>query len=120
MQSNPTNWSSRRPYLAIALVAGLVAASAQADVLHMPAGSSVGAQALPVKGESMGSVVHRFGEPAQKFAPVGGDSPRHPPITRWDYSGYSVFFEHSHVISAVVPGQAPTLYHTEELRPPRP
>jgi hypothetical protein len=25
-----------------------------------------------------------------------------PPITRWDYAGFSVFFEHDRVIDAVV------------------
>jgi hypothetical protein len=25
----------------------------------------------------------------------------HPPITRWDYPAYSVFFEHDHVLHTV-------------------
>ena len=27
-----------------------------------------------------------------------------PPITRWDYNGFAVFFEHDRVIDAVVTG----------------
>jgi len=35
------------------------------------------------------------------------DGPLHPPITRWDYDGYSVFFENSTVLHSVVtPAQA--------------
>lgn len=71
---------------------------------------------LPAKGEDMKAVVRRYGEPQQKHAPAGGDSPRHPPITRWDYPGFSVFFEHSHVVDAVVPGRPPEIYHTEQLQ----
>ena len=33
-----------------------------------------------------------------------GGAPKHPPITRWDYEGFSVYFEHQHVIHAVAHG----------------
>ena len=29
-------------------------------------------------------------------------NPDHPPITRWDYNGFSVFFEHDKVVHSVV------------------
>lgn len=66
-----------------------------------PATSSL----LPSKGMSKSSVLATYGQPSEKRAPVGGSSPRQPPITRWDYAGYSVFFEHSHVVDTVVHSQ---------------
>jgi hypothetical protein len=45
----------------------------------------------------MQSVRDKFGAPTQEQAAVG-----QPPITRWDYPGYSVFFEHDKVLHTVV------------------
>jgi hypothetical protein len=53
----------------------------------------------PTRGMSMRAVEQRFGEPATRHAAVG-----QPPITRWDYQGFSVFFEHDKVIHAVATG----------------
>jgi len=39
----------------------------------------------------------RFGQPANRHSAVG-----QPPITRWDYPGFAVYFEHQYVIHAVV------------------
>ena len=50
----------------------------------------------PERGSSMSAVEARFGAPARRYEAVGK-----PPITRWDYPGFSVFFEYSHVIHAV-------------------
>jgi len=52
----------------------------------------------PTRGMSMGDVEQKFGAPEQKFAAVG-----EPPITRWQYAGFVVYFENSHVIHSVVP-----------------
>lgn len=71
---------------------------------------------LPRKGQEMGLVVKEFGEPKTKYPPVGGGMPRQPPITRWDYEGFSVFFEHSHVVDAVVPGHPSEIHHKDELK----
>ncbi len=94
--------------------------SAQADDIVMPAAAPqaqmTAPASLPVKGQTMAEVVKRYGEPQQKHAPAGGDAPKHPPITRWDYAAFSVFFEHSHVVDAVVPGQPPQIYHAEQLK----
>jgi hypothetical protein len=72
---------------------------------------------VPGKGQTMTEVVRRFGEPQDKHPPVGGDAPTHPPITRWDYPGFSVFFEHSHVVDSVVPGHPPPIQHQDQLQP---
>ena len=57
----------------------------------------------PTRGATMQSVEQRFGPPAQRHAAVGG-APAQPPITRWDYPGFSVFFERDRVIHAVAVG----------------
>ena len=59
---------------------------------------------LPSKGMNKSAVVARYGQPSSKRAPVGGSSRRQPPITRWDYDGYSVFFEYDHVVDTVQRG----------------
>lgn len=66
-----------------------------------PATSSV----LPTKGMSQSSVIANYGQPSEKRPTVGGGAPRQPPITRWDYEGYSVIFERNHVIDTVVHSQ---------------
>jgi len=49
-----------------------------------------------------GSVEATFGAPTTRHAPVGGGSASTPPITRWDYPAFSVYFENSHVVNAVL------------------
>jgi hypothetical protein len=44
----------------------------------------------------MDRVRERWGEPRQRLAAVG-----EPPISRWVYDGFSVYFEHRHVIHSV-------------------
>jgi len=51
---------------------------------------------VPVRGASMKTVESQFGAPETRHATVGS-----PPITRWDYAAFSVFFEHDHVIHSV-------------------
>ncbi|MDE2306591.1 MAG: hypothetical protein KGL34_13605 [Gammaproteobacteria bacterium] len=50
----------------------------------------------PTRGMSMQEVSRRFGEPAEKLPAVGK-----PPITRWKYRGYTVYFEYRTVIDTV-------------------
>lgn len=112
-------------YLAIAVVAAmLVLATATAGaqqterttatrgtVLDRPAqGETQPPIDKPVRGMPMSRVRNLYGEPEQRYAPVG-----EPPITRWDYPGFSVFFEHDHVLHAVVPGNPPPLQHADEF-----
>jgi hypothetical protein len=106
----------RKDLLIIAL--GLIgtAGVAVADVVTVPETQST-TQALPAKGTTMGDVKKKYGEPRDKKAPVGGDTPKHPPITRWDYDGFVVIFEKDRVIDAVVPGAPPRLHNTAGLTP---
>jgi hypothetical protein len=53
----------------------------------------------PARGMQMTAVEQRFGAPVSKHSAVGK-----PPITRWDYQGFSVFFEYDRVIHAVAVG----------------
>lgn len=56
----------------------------------------------PTTGMSMEKVLLQFGEPQQKHDAVGN-----PPITRWTYANFIVYFEHQYVIHSVVPKLAP-------------
>lgn len=51
----------------------------------------------PRSGQSMDQVRARFGEPANQVPWVGD-----PPISRWVYDGFTVYFEHDHVITTVI------------------
>jgi hypothetical protein len=50
----------------------------------------------PARGSTMTTVEAKFGAPQARHDAVGI-----PPITRWDYAGFSVFFEKDRVIDAV-------------------
>lgn len=64
----------------------------------------------PVRGMSKAEVIAVFGPPVQRHEPVG-----EPPITRWDYRQFSVFFEYDTVLHSVVPSQPTQLYHRDQL-----
>jgi hypothetical protein len=51
----------------------------------------------PSRGSSMATVRSQFGEPSEDKTAIGD-----PPITRWIYPAYTVYFEYQHVIDVVV------------------
>lgn len=51
----------------------------------------------PVNGQTMDMVHARFGVPVEELAPVGN-----PPITRWVYDKFTVYFERNRVINSAV------------------
>lgn len=51
---------------------------------------------MPDRGAAMSTVRDRLGEPQRAIDPVGD-----PPITRWIYERFTVYFEHDRVIHAV-------------------
>ena len=51
---------------------------------------------LPHRGQSKRAVLERFGLADEEHKPVG-----QPPITRWDYREFSVYFESGVVVDAV-------------------
>jgi hypothetical protein len=58
--------------------------------------SKVSAQQRPKRGMSMNAVESTWGQPIAKRNAIG-----EPPISRWEYSSFIVYFEYSHVIHAV-------------------
>jgi hypothetical protein len=89
----------RAVLLTLALAAPLLlpAGQAAADKLvieNVAAGAA--AAERPARGSSMARVESRFGAPASRSGPVG-----QPPITRWDYADFVVYFEYDHVVHAV-------------------
>ena len=68
-----------------------------ADPAHQPTNSAQGVL-RPTQGMSMGVVERKFGPAEQKISAVG-----HPPIARWIYKDFVVFFENNLVIHSVVP-----------------
>lgn len=71
--------------------------SSSADVLLIERVESKAGLGLPATGQTMSQVQANFGEPEMQHAAVG-----EPPITRWDYPEFSVYFEYQHVITAVL------------------
>lgn len=83
----------------IALLGGFAAGgAAMAETLVVNDQLTVPASSVqtPQRGSTMTEVEKHFGAPVEKHATVG-----QPPITRWDYNGFAVFFEHDRVIHAV-------------------
>lgn len=98
---------NKSTFATIASIAGLmVCLHGHADVLQMPeATGEQGATApvettslttLPGRGMSMEQVEARFGAPSEKIPAVG-----EPPISRWVYSNFTVYFEHNLVLHSV-------------------
>ena len=88
------------PLLATILMA---ATSAHADTFDVRKNAAMGNRSdLPRRGLSMAEVEQRYGAPVEKLPTAGGDAPRHPPINRWRYNGYTVYFERNRVIHSVV------------------
>jgi hypothetical protein len=80
------------------LVLTLGAAASRADRLLLDGIEldSQSASQRPKSGQTMDAVESKYGAPSQRHAAVG-----EPPITRWDYPDFSVYFEHDRVIHAV-------------------
>lgn len=51
---------------------------------------------LPLRGESRRAVLERFGLADEEHPAIG-----QPPISRWDYREFSVYFEYDHVVDSV-------------------
>lgn len=83
-------------YLAVLTLS--LATPSWAEQIIVPVGSQQGAAVvMPPKGMSMSQVESRYGAPNDKSGPVG-----QPPISTWEYPGFTVYFEHQHTIHSVV------------------
>ena len=87
-------------WLVSAALALALAGPALADELKVPAAS--GGADKPSSGMSMESVEAKYGAPTRRVPAVGGASAQQPPITRWEYPGFTVYFENNHVVHTVV------------------
>jgi len=74
------------------------------DVIQKEPVNSASGLLRPKNGQSMEYVKSQFGDPIKVYDAIGN-----PPITRWDYKQFSVYFEHKLVIHSVVnkPKKAP-------------
>jgi len=92
------------PILRILLLLALGAATpALAETLSTETGDPGLAADRPNRGNTMATVQNRFGEPSNRHAAVGN-----PPITRWDYPQFAVYFENDRVLHAVLVRSPPT------------
>jgi hypothetical protein len=93
--------------LAAALASGLpgLAQSSRAETVATDNGIAVKQSEVstPTRGMTMNQVASKFGAPVTKVPPVGK-----PPIARWEYPGFVVYFELDHVIHSVVTAPTPS------------
>lgn len=83
----------------LTLIALGLTATASADTLLLE-GISMDSQTAsqrPTRGMSMESVEARYGSPTSRVAAIGA-----PPISRWEYPSFVVYFEYQHVVHAAV------------------
>ncbi len=102
----PRQAERRRVRLALAVgsaALGLLAVStfsaseAHADELRMEPIVERTNVNMPARGMTMDRVRSAFGQPAGQRSAVGD-----PPITRWEYDGFVVYFEYQYVLHTVV------------------
>jgi hypothetical protein len=72
-------------------------APAFADVLLVDSIQSAPGIQTPHNGVNMSQVRQQYGNPVSVYPAVGD-----PPITRWDYDSFSVFFEYDLVLHSVI------------------
>lgn len=99
--------SLRNVLIATLFFAG-ASAPAFADRLLIERVQAADAASLPARGQTMAQVEAKFGAPKEKLAPRGGQSAAWPAIHRWVYQDFTVYFEQSRVINAVVNRAAST------------
>ncbi|MEM7610893.1 MAG: hypothetical protein AAF270_04410 [Pseudomonadota bacterium] len=69
----------------------------QADELDLGNTSNLVDTSAPQRGMTMQRVESSWGQPQTRRAAVG-----QPPITRWEYDGFIVYFEYDRVIHTVM------------------
>jgi hypothetical protein len=78
-----------------------LAGAASAETLLIDRVQQENKAALPTRGMTMAQVQARFGAPADRLDPRGGQKHQWPTINRWSYPGFTVYFEKDKVIDAV-------------------
>ena len=89
----------RKAIILVALGIGILgtAGAQNLDMSGSDRASTFDAPGKPTRGMTQESVEANFGAPQDARAPVGD-----PPISRWEYKDFVVFFEYDRVIHAVV------------------
>ena len=90
---------SKLSVIALVALVGGFAGIAGADTLDMRGTDSASRfedSGKPTRGMSQARVEANFGTPQSRVSPVGD-----PPITRWEYGDFVVFFEYDKVIHSV-------------------
>jgi hypothetical protein len=90
-----------RILLAACVAAAALGGVSSAETIAVDNGIAVkeSGVATPARGMTMEEVTAKFGPPVNKTPAVGK-----PPISRWEYQGFVVYFEADHVIHSVVAG----------------
>lgn len=68
-----------------------------AESLNISVGKQSNNEETPRTGQSMQQIEQHFGQPIEKLAAIG-----EPPITRWRYANFTVYFEDDKVIHSVI------------------
>lgn len=97
---------------AVVLCLGLQTSLSAADELHIPIGQQGQLSQLPRNGQTSREVLEQFGLPQKEHLAVGK-----PPIIRWDYPLFSVYFERTRVISSVVQHRPQHTTRAQGLQP---
>jgi hypothetical protein len=82
--------------IALTLAGMFFLPSVNATVITIPGHSEGSRQIIPNRGISMEDVLKKFGEPKQRFEPIG-----EPPIMEWSYGSFRVYFEHRTVLHSI-------------------
>ncbi len=80
----------------VALAAGFAPAASAQNLDMRGTQDAREDRSRPTRGMTQASVESTYGAPQSRQSPVGD-----PPITRWEYADFVVFFEYDRVIHAV-------------------
>jgi hypothetical protein len=80
----------------LSLIAAMTVANADTLLLDGVQIAEATRTERPARGASKAQVEQRYGQPTRMVAAIG-----EPPISRWEYPGFVVYFEFDHVIHAV-------------------
>jgi hypothetical protein len=90
--------------LAALVLAGPGLRVASAEELQTPPAPEASSVQMPKRGMSMDKVEASFGAPTKRVPAVGGANAHQPPISRWEYPGFVVYFENDKVVHTVAIG----------------
>jgi len=88
--------------IGVALSIGAQIASADNLVMRPDINNAKPGTKYYVHGLSMQQIIKKYGHPSKKMAPDPRVGTKYqPPITRWVYPDFTVYFEHGHAIHLV-------------------